>query len=571
MTTEDSRASADIALLFELSLGVSQSLELQTNCERFLGRLISRKNLSHAALWVRCGALPRERRPPQPVEDEDLALVYRVPRRLSLPTILDADHPALRRARSEGPFSVLGGPQAPSAALGVRAVFPLGGIGLLELGSLARGEPMPARELGQLATVIGGFAVSVKGCLDHLRMVSEMTARKQLDEQLRHAQKMEAVGQLAGGIAHDFNNLLVGILGAAELLQREDVPTAERRELAGIVLDASQRAADLTRQLLAFSRREAPARRRVDLGEVVAEVVRLLERTVDPKVRIDVEPLAGGAPVLGDASELQNALLNLGLNARDAMPQGGRLVFRVRRATPQEAHGPDPGALPHPEALAIEVEDSGVGMTEQVRSRVFEPFFTTKPFGHGTGLGLAAVYGTVKRHGGTIRVESEPGQGSRFTLLLPLATQAGLEASPAAPSDDVLVGRGRVLVVDDEEAVGEMCVLMLESLGYEAHLARSGAEGLEACDAEETAFDLVILDMLMPGMSGVTVLEELRARGSSVPVVMCSGFGHAVDERRVHELGIRGTLPKPFTRGRLSQVVAHALQGRAAHTNDAQR
>jgi signal transduction histidine kinase/CheY-like chemotaxis protein len=567
MAAEETRSSADIALLLELSLGDSQSLDLETNCERFLGRVISRKSLSHAALWVRRGALPPELLPPEPVPEDGLALVYRVPRRRRLPVVLSGDHPAVRRASAQGAYSVLGGAEAPSCGgegalepAGVSAVFPLGRFGLLELGSLSRAEPLPARELAQLSTVVAGFAVSVKGCLDHLRMVSETRARQQLDEQLRHAQKMEAVGQLAGGVAHDFNNLLVGILGAAELLQRDEISAIERRELAGIVLDASRRAAELTRQLLAFSRREPPARQRVDLNAVVAQVVRLLERTVSPQVHLAVEPCAGGAPVLGDGSELQNALLNLGLNARDAMPEGGRLRFRVRPAARREVAEAGLGAGQPPEdCLAVEVEDTGVGMSEAVRGRIFEPFFTTKPFGQGTGLGLAAVYGTVTRHGGAIRVESAPGRGCRFTLLLPRATRAGSAPQATSTTEEVVSGSGRILVVDDEPAVGEMCVRMLESLGYQARLARSGADALETYRSDRRSIDLVLLDMQMPGLSGMQVLTELRAMHARVPVVMCSGFGHTMDEQRAAELGLAGRLPKPFTRARLSQVVARAL------------
>ena len=579
MSSEDSHAFADIALLFELSLGVSQSLDLETNCERFLGRLMSRKNLAHAALWIRRDALPPELLPDQPVPDDGLALVYHVPRRQDLPGVLPGNHPAVRRAWYDGPYSTrgLGGvtsavaPEADQAA-GMIAVLPLQGLGLLELGSLARDEPMPARELAQLATVVGGFAVSVKGCLDHLRMVSEMTARKDLDEQLRHAQKMEAVGQLAGGVAHDFNNLLVGIVGSAELLQRAQVGDAERRELAGIILGAGQRAADLTRQLLSFSRRESPVRERVDLNAVVADVVRLLERTVDPRVAVEVEPCPEGAPVLGDGSELQGALLNLGLNARDAMPAGGRLTFRVRPASLHESADTqlsDPLRPGH--YLALDVEDTGTGMTEAVRRRIFEPFFTTKPFGRGTGLGLAAVYGIVRRHGGAIAVESAPGHGSRFSLLLPRASGPEPVATSAGPDDVVVRGRGLILVVDDERAVGEMCARMLETLGFNALLAPDGERALELYRREGARIDLVLLDLMMPGLSGVETLRALRELDREAAVVMVSGFGHAVDLRQVQALGIADLLPKPFTIAALSQTVSRILGPRPADAADAKR
>jgi len=403
-------------------------------------------------------------------------------------------------------------------------------------------------------------------------MVSEITARERLDQQLRQAQKMEAIGQLAGGVAHDFNNLLVGILGSAELLQRERVSEVERRELAGIILGASQRAADLTRQLLAFSRREPPARERVDVGALVAEVERLLGRTIDPRVRIEVNSLEGEASVLGDASELQNALLNLGLNARDAMPGGGRLTYRVRQASAHEvADSQLSDPLPPDRYLAVDVEDTGLGMTESVLRRIFEPFFTTKAFGHGTGLGLAAVYGTVRRHGGAIFVESVPGSGSRFTLLLPRASGPGEAAGGVRESADVVPGRGVVLVVDDERAVGEMCSMMLESLGYEVLLATSGEEGLDVLRRERSRVGLVLLDMMMPGKSGVETLVELRALDVAVPVVMSSGFGHPLDQRRVLELGVAETLPKPFSLAQLSQTVARVLGARRDGAADSRR
>jgi len=579
MTAEDSRAFADIALLFELSLSVSQSLDLETNCEGFLGRLMSRRNLAHAALWIRREALPAELLPTEQMPEDALALVYHAPRRRHLPAVLSGDHPAVRRAEGSGPYS--GTPDAgasssvaaqPGAMAGVIAVFPLRGLGLLELGSLARSEPLSARELAQLATVVGGFAVSVKGCLDHLRMVSEMTARKRLDEQLRHSQKMEAIGQLASGVAHDFNNLLVGIIGSAELLKRERVTDEERRELADILLSAGQRAAELTRQLLTFSRHEPTAREAVDVNELVAEVVRLLERTIDRRVDIGVTSCAGGASILGDASELQGALLNLGLNARDAMPDGGRLTFRVRPASAHETVDPrlsDP--LPPGPYLAVDVEDTGSGMSEAVRGRIFEPFFTTKPFGRGTGLGLAAVYGIVRHHGGAIAVESAPGRGSRFTLLLPLAAGPSQSAPRSRDADLVVRGQGVVLVVDDEESVGEMCVRMLESLGYEALLAGSGERALELYQREAARIDLVLLDLMMPGMNGVETLHALRRVDPEVAVVMASGFGHSMDVRPALELGISGTLPKPFTIGRLSQTVSKAIGPRTSGQEDCAR
>jgi len=559
-----SQALADIALLFELSLSVSQSLDLESNCEQFLGRIMSRKNLAQAALWIRRDALPPEMLPAQPGSMDALVLVYGTPRRQELPGVLPGDHPSAQRARAEGAYSEATGSGAPSAydgsssrRHGMIAVFPLEGLGILELASLARTQPMSARELSQLATVVGRFAVSVKGCLDHMRMVSEMRARERLDEQLRHAQKMEAVGQLAGGIAHDFNNLLVGIVGSAELLQHDHAEPGECAELAHEILSAAQRAANLTRQLLAFSRREQLVRKPTNLSSLISEVVRLLERTIDRRVSIEIEDADDGLEVFGDDSELQSALLNLGLNARDAMPDGGRLTIRTRAVSIDDAARTELSEpLPAGQYVAIEVEDTGVGMAEAVQRRVFEPFFTTKNLGHGTGLGLAAVYGVVKRHDGAIAVNSAPGRGSRFTLLLPMVSDAQPTPVTMDTDDHIVTGSGTVLVVDDEEWVRKTCARMLRKLGYEVLLASDGSEGLAVFERERTRIDLVVLDMMMPRMSGAAALAKLRAIDPKVPVVVASGFGHQMDVATVTELGVSGTLRKPFTLGELSLTVA---------------
>ena len=387
----------------------------------------------------------------------------------------------------------------------------------------------------------------------------DVTRQYRLEQQLRHAHKMDALGRLAGGVAHDFNNQLLGILGYAELLaEHPDDP--RRRDHAETIRAAALRASELTRQLLAFARKGRYEAVPVNVHALVREVTRLLSHSIDPRIEI-VEALeAEPSCVVGDRGQIENALLNLGLNARDAMPEGGRLVFETEAVDLDETYCRSlPYEIQAGPYLRVSVSDTGRGMPKDVVDRVFEPFFTTKDLGEGTGMGLAAVYGTVKQHGGAINVYSEVGVGTTFRVYLPLTDEPAAEE---AREDRRVVRASReakVLVVDDEEIVRAVAKDLLESIGYEVETAEDGAEGLELYRERGAEFALVILDMMMPRMNGPQTFHALREIAPDVRVLIASGYSISGEAEALLRAGARGFIQKPFDRGELSSSVARAL------------
>ncbi|RMG90985.1 MAG: PAS domain S-box protein [Candidatus Dadabacteria bacterium] len=386
-----------------------------------------------------------------------------------------------------------------------------------------------------------------------LVLLHDLTEQRRLAEQLRHAQRLEAVGTLAGGIAHEFRNLLQIVRGQQDLLAerlRGD-PDALRR--LGRIAEACDRGARLTGQLLTFSRKVESRLEPVDLNREVRQVAEMLRGTLPRMVRIDLD-LADGLPtVRADAAQVEQVLVNLALNARDAMPAGGTLTLATAPARPEDLHahaaaGDDPSGW-----VALRVRDTGIGMDATTLERIFDPFFTTKTVGAGTGLGLATVYGIVQNHGGHITCRSRPGEGTEFTLLLPRAGEAepaGAEAPGPAEPERPLSACGTLLVVDDEETIREMLAEYLGGLGWEVIQAGTGEQALERCRPD---VDAVVLDLGMPGMGGEACLEELQRRVPGLPVVVVSGYAEAERARRLAEKGARAYLPKPY---RLTEVVA---------------
>ncbi len=383
-----------------------------------------------------------------------------------------------------------------------------------------------------------------------------------IEEQLRRAQKMETIGRLAGGVAHDFNNLLTGILGYAERLEHQLRAQPQARAHAHAITLAAGRAGQLTRQLLAFSRTGNRSAVPVDLNQLIAEVAGLVRASIDR--RIAVETVLSGAPawVVGDPSQLQAALLNLAVNARDSMPEGGEL--RISCASISFASDTALGfaqLLTAGRYLAVAVRDSGTGIAPAAFEHLFEPFFTTKEVGKGTGLGLAAVYGTLRDHRGGISVTSASGAGSTFTAYLPY------EEPPAAPPQAdsgcglglaMLQGSGRILVVDDEDFVRDLIAAQLEDLGYQVVVARDGREAAEIFARDHAGIDAVLLDTLMPRLGGAQALGKLRAIAPGVPVVMLSGY--CADVEALIRAGANAFLAKPFTAAELALTVARALK-----------
>jgi PAS domain S-box-containing protein len=398
-----------------------------------------------------------------------------------------------------------------------------------------------------------------------LALVSDMTDRERMLEQLRQSEKMEAIGQLAGGIAHDFNNQLAGILGLADLLARdlsgeepirfEEATRKKSATRARQILEICLRARDVTQQLLAFARRGRYQTAPVDVNEVVHQIVSLLTHSIDKRIELRVEPSQKPAVVLADTSQLQSALLNIALNARDAMPTGGQLSFSVSLT------GPAPDS-PEDGFVQVAVSDTGTGMSEATRSRVFEPFFTTKPQGKGTGMGLAAVYGTVKSHGGLIDVESALGTGTTFRLLFPRHKNATPPIKIRGTRDSLPSRRARILLVDDEQVVRETLAEVLRELGHEVTSCVDGQEALDRFLVEWRHIDLVVLDMVMPRRGGHDVFRRMLEVNPNVRVLLISGHSVELEAREVLALGAAGFLQKPFSIDSLAKVVDQVLAPR---------
>ena len=393
----------------------------------------------------------------------------------------------------------------------------------------------------------------------------DITERRMIERRLRQSEKMEAIGQLAGGIAHDFNNQLAGIVGYAELLRNA---LADRPALAGYaeaILRAADRSSDLTRQLLAFSRRGKYLSAPVDLHQILGEVVLMLERSIDKRIVIKSRLLAECAVVKGDPSQLENALLNLAINARDAMPDGGLLVLSTEVVALDEAFcAESPFQLSPGPHVKVVVADTGVGMDEAIQVRLFEPFFTTKEAGRGTGMGLAAVYGTVKSHQGAVTVHSEPNRGTQVTLYFPL------ERSPAGPKNQAesvspaTPLAARVLLVDDEASVRETTAKMLTDLGCRVTTAADGEEALALFERVHQDIDLVILDLIMPKVGGRETFLGLRRIEPNLAVLLSSGYSVEGEVQAILELGARGFIEKPFRAADLACAIAAVLSDTAA-------
>jgi PAS domain S-box-containing protein len=386
----------------------------------------------------------------------------------------------------------------------------------------------------------------------------DISERKQAEERLRQGQKMDAIGQLAGGVAHDFNNMLGGISGAAELLLLQLPVDAPQRKYARTILEAAGHAADLTGKLLAFSRKGRVVSSTLDLHAPIRAAIALLERSIDRRIRIETDFASAALRVVGDAALLQSMFLNLALNARDAMPEGGTLRFASgTMVLDAAACGRLAPAVAPGDYHFVEVSDTGHGMTSEVQRQIFEPFFTTKGVGKGTGLGLAAVYGTVREHQGVITVESRPGAGTRFRIHLPAAAEG--QADAAVAGERVVRGGGRILVVDDEALIRELARESLELLGYEVLTAANGSQAIETFRRAPEAVALVILDMVMPELNGRDTFLRLREIDPAVRVLFSSGYAREEKMSDLLALGAMGFVQKPYRIADLSVAVARAL------------
>jgi PAS domain S-box-containing protein len=397
---------------------------------------------------------------------------------------------------------------------------------------------------------------AVRGAAVTFRDVSE---HKRLEERFRQSQKMEPVGRLASGVTHDFNNLLTIISGYCEILLARLDPHDPVRDMLVEIKKAEERAAELTRQLLAFSRKQILEPKVLDLNAVLADVSKLLRRLIGEDVELRLQPAAGLGGVRGDVGQLEQVLLNLAVNARDAMPQGGTLTLRTANVerTAADVHGL-PGAAPGPYVL-LAVSDTGCGMTAEVRAHLFEPFYTTKEPGKGTGLGLSTVYGIVKQSGGFIEVDSVPGRGTTFRIYLPRVAELGRrEPAPAAPTS--YRGQETILVTEEDVGLGELIAKVLGPLGYKVLTARTAAEAAQVCTAYEREVHLLMCDVVLPQTTGRELFQRLAALRPELRVLFISGYANGLAAAGGAE-GEAPVLPKPFATEALARKVREVLDG----------
>jgi two-component system, cell cycle sensor histidine kinase and response regulator CckA len=394
----------------------------------------------------------------------------------------------------------------------------------------------------------------------------ETTERRTLENQINQSQKMDMVGQLAGGIAHDFNNVLSAIMMANDFLLNAHKPTDPSFQDIMQIKQNATRAATLVRQLLAFSRRQTLRPQVLDLGDALSDLTMLLRRLIGEKVKLDLVHGRDLWPVKVDVSQFEQVIVNLAVNARDAMPDGGKLTVRTVNVTSEESGRLSYKGMPAADYVRIDVADTGSGIAPDIVDKIFEPFFSTKEVGKGTGLGLSTVYGIVKQTGGFVYVDSETGKGTSFHIFLPrhrpeleaqseamVANGAVREPPAEAKPRTDLTGQGTILLVEDEEGLRSLNARGLRSRGYSVIEASNGIEAMEALDQKNGAVDLVVSDVVMPEMDGPTLLKTMRGRNPDLKIIFVSGYAEDAFEKSLPENQQFAFLPKPFT---LSQLVA---------------
>ncbi|MGP9821778.1 cell cycle histidine kinase CckA [Salinarimonas sp. NSM] len=451
--------------------------------------------------------------------------------------VLERDHEALAGALA--------------AAEGARAAEPV------EVGIVGPGERSARIWTSPVNETDGEGEVAIVYAL-------ETTEQRQLETQFAQAQKMQAVGQLAGGVAHDFNNVLQAIIGYSDLLLANHRPTDPAFQDIMQIKQNANRAASLVRQLLAFSRRQTLRPEVLDLGETMSDLTMLLKRLLGERVELDLRHGRDLWPIQADVHQLEQVVINLAVNARDAMPDGGRLTIRTANVQAEEAARLERPGMPAADYVLIEVADTGTGIPPEVMDKIFEPFFTTKEIGKGTGLGLSTVFGIVKQSNGFVYVDSTPGEGASFKVYLPRHVQTSAEVAaarlgPLARSNPDLTGHGVVLLVEDEDPVRAVNSRALKARGYTVLEAASGVEALEAIAGSEAPVDLVVSDVVMPEMDGPSLLRELRKTHPDLKVVFVSGYAEDAFKKNLPEGEDFAFLPKPFTLKQLVETVKETM------------
>ncbi len=399
---------------------------------------------------------------------------------------------------------------------------------------------LPIKEKGKEAIII---------------ILNDISLRKKMEAQLRQAQKMEAIGTLAGGIAHDFNNLLMGIQGYTSLMLIQIDPTHQHFEYLKGIENSVQRGADLTRQLLGFARGGKYDVKLTNLNEIIKKSADMFGRTTkEITIREKYEQNLWAVEV--DRGQIEQVLLNLYVNAWQAMPGGGDLYLQTENVTLDESYV-KPFKIEPGKYAKISITDTGVGMDEQTKERIFEPFFTTKEMGRGTGLGLASVYGIIKNHGGFINVYSEKGEGTTFTIYLPASEKEVIKEKVL--SDKILKGSETILLVDDEEMILNVGQGILKSMGYKVLIARSGKEAIEVYKKNQDKIDMVILDMIMPEVSGGKTYDRIKEINPQVKVLLSSGYSIEGQATEILERGCNGFIQKPFSIIDLSRSIGKVL------------
>lgn len=419
---------------------------------------------------------------------------------------------------------------------------------LSQKGSACGKEALCKTKSGETLTVIFFTQTITLKKKPHLITIAlDVTEQKRLEAQLQQSGKMEALGTLASGIAHDFNNILQGMSSNIQVARANENPDGSLEELFEEMDQAVSRAADLVRRILAFSRKLKPHLRRLDLNQEITATVKILSRVIPKMINIEMYLSPDLYQVQGDPSLLQQVLMNLGANARDAMPKGGTLSFTTRnQKTPPETSKPIPGLVPG-QKVVLEVRDTGQGMDQKTLKRIFEPFFSTKSLDRGTGLGLSSAYGIIQDHNGVITCQSYSGQGALFTIYLP-ACQNGQAQKQTCPTRSHLKQdlKANILLVDDEPVIRKAGAEFLKNAGIGVKTAASGEQAVRIYRQDKEAVDLIVLDLGMPGMGGFRCLEEILRFNPNAQILVASGYSDAVSQKKVKKAGAKAFLAKPY-------------------------